>query len=86
MLTGVERLLADYSSTNQPLSTSAMEEAFASSCKIWLGRRGVDWYWRGVGVDHRLRTVVIRGNEHEHEHTWKGSRKRKAKKKRCRLL
>jgi hypothetical protein len=31
-------------------------------------------------VDHRLRTVVISGDEHEHEHARKGSGKCKAKK------
>ena len=60
MLTGVERFLAD--------SCSAMEGTLASGGEMWL--RDVGTAKSGLVleswlVDHRLRTVVINGDEHE---------------------
>ena len=81
MLTGVERFLADHSNKDQS-GTCGMEGTLASGCEIWLRDVGtaksgleLERWW----VDHRLRTVVISGDEHEHEHAQKGSGKRKAK-------
>ena len=81
MLTGVERFLADYSKDQ---SGGGMEGTLASGGEIWLRDVGtaksglvLERWW----VDHRLRTVVMDGDdEHEHEHARKGSGKGKAKK------
>ena len=57
MLTGVEWFLTDYS--KKP-SGSAMEGTLDPGDEIWTsGQRGLRW------VDHRLRTVVIDGDENE---------------------
>jgi hypothetical protein len=79
MLTGVERFLADYSKDQ---SGSAMEGTLTSGGEIWLRDVGtaksglvLERWW----VDHRMRTVVMSGDD-EHEHARKGSGKGKAKK------
>ena len=79
MLAGVERFLADYSKDQ---SGSAMGGSIGFGGEIWLRDIGtaksglvLEWWW----VDHRLRTVVIGGDENEHAR--KRSRKGKAKKK-----
>lgn len=78
MLTGVERFLADYSKDQ---SDSATEGTLASGGEMWLRDVGtaksglvLERWW----VDHRLRTVVMSGDEHEHAR--KGPGKGKAKK------
>ena len=78
MLADVERFLADYSKDQ---SGSAMEATLDSGGEIWLRDVGtaeiglvLEKWW----VDHRLRTVVISGDENEHAR--KGSGKGKAKK------
>ena len=80
MLTGVERFLADCSNKDQS-GSAMMEGTLASGGEIWLRDVGtakiglaLERWW----VDHRLRTVVMSGDEHEH--TGKGSGKGKAKK------
>ena len=80
MLTGVERFLADCGSKDQS-GSAMMEGTLASGGEIWLRDVGsakiglaLERWW----VDHRLRTVVMSGDEHEH--TGKGSGKGKAKK------
>jgi hypothetical protein len=64
-------------------TTQVVEGALASGCDIWLRDVGtaksglvLERWW----VDHRLRTVVISGDEHEHERARKGSGKGKANK------
>ena len=81
MLSGVESFLADHSSKDQS-GTGGMEGT-ASGCETWLRDVGtaksglvLERWW----VDHRLRTVVMSGDEHEHESARKGSGKGKAKK------
>jgi hypothetical protein len=66
MLTGVERFLADYS---EDQSGSAMEGTLDFCSEIWLRDVGtvrtglvLERWW----VDHRLRTVVIGGDENNH--------------------
>jgi len=79
MLTDVERFLADYSKDQS--GSTAMEGTLDSGGEIWLIDVGtaksglvLERWW----VDHRLRTVVIGGDENERAR--KGSVKGKAKK------
>ena len=78
MLTDIKQFLADYCKDQ---SGSAMEEMLASGGEIWLRDIGtvkgglvLETWW----VDHRLRTVMIGGDENEHAS--QGSGKDMAKK------
>jgi hypothetical protein len=80
LLTGVELFLAEH---GKDQSGSAMEGVLANGGEIWLRDVGtaksgmvLERWW----VDHRLRMVVMGGDEHEHEHGRKRSGKGKAKK------
>jgi hypothetical protein len=75
MLTGVERFLADYS---EDQSGSVMEGTLDSCSEIWLRDVGTELILERWWVDHRLRTVVIGGDENEHAR--KGSGRGNSKK------
>lgn len=79
-LTGVERFLEDHGK-DHPGAGSATEGTVASGGEVWLRDVGtaksgmvLERWW----VDHRVRTVVLFGDEHEHGQ--KRSGKGKAKK------
>lgn len=82
MLTGVERFLEDHGKDHPGAGGSAMEGMTAATGgEVWLRDVGtaksgmiLQRWW----VDHKVRTVVLFGDEHEHGR--KGSGKGKAKK------
>ena len=74
MLTGVERFLADHGKDYG--ADTAMEGTVTTGGEMWLRDVGtaksgmvLERWW----VEHRVRTVVIAGDEHDHD--WKGSGK-----------
>ena len=85
MLTNVERFLADHGKGYG--ANSAMEGTVTTGVEMWLRDVGtaksgmmLERWW----VDHRVRTVVMAGDEHDHDR--KGSGKGKAKKGRVVLV
>ncbi|KAF8804295.1 hypothetical protein BYT27DRAFT_6700590 [Phlegmacium glaucopus] len=83
MLTGVERFLEDHGKDHPGGAGSAAEGTVAAGGEIWLRDVGtaksgmvLERWW----VDHRVRTVVLFGDDHDQQHGRKGYGKGKGKK------